>query len=87
MLGYMIAKLFITPRNHRYMMSNIKNLWTFLNFKVTLKLNIKGKWFGRPRAKEKLLFVGDVKRQTSSTYLDYYYHPITTIYGVFSIKI
>src|SRR6185437_924126 len=25
MLGYMIAKLFITPRNHWYMMSNIKN--------------------------------------------------------------
>jgi len=85
-LGFTIAKIFRARKNHGFVLKTISRMWQFFQFGLGLKINIKGKWWGSLRTKEKFILSERSVRQSESVMVDYFYYPVITKYGVFSIK-
>jgi len=86
-LGFAIAKIFRARKNHGFILKTVARMWQFFQFSLGLKINIKGKWWGSLRTKEKFILSERSVRQSESVMVDYFYYPVTTKYGVFSIKV
>lgn len=86
-LGFAIAKIFRARKNHGFILKTVARMWQFFQFNLGLKINIKGKWWGSLRTKEKFITSDRSVRQSESTLVDYFYYPVSTKYGVFSIKV
>lgn len=93
-LSLLLAQVFknLQKKNHNKFLSFIKKMFIFLinqNFSeiAGIKLILKGKISGKPRASTRKILVGSVKSKSinSEIYNDYIH--VYTIYGTFGLKI
>lgn len=92
-LASYIGKYFIYhKKRHNYVISFIKKLFATLlssNFSKAsgVKISIKGRLNGAPRAKTSIVQVGQIPLQTLSLNIDYFNQVVHTTNGSFGIKV
>lgn len=92
LLAQFLAKEFNTLKRHNYFVIFFKRAAaTIMNLKSSkvsgIKIRIGGRFNGAPRAKTRLIVVGNVPSQTLSKHVDYFEATSYTKNGTFGIKV
>jgi len=79
-------------RKHKFFLKMIKKILTPLlksNISILhgIKIKLKGRLNGTPRAKQKIITIGDVPVQSIQTFIDYSHHAVHSKNGTYGIKV